>query len=224
MSVDTKGLVATPVKDVFIVSEVISRVIDQMVREGREKEFPGAHPAHESVKTRFSPANMRLSVGGMVSFDFLVSGQSRSLKAFFDCDEDYKSIAPQSIGLMIGCWGASEEIMRRVLSGLAFLGPTYIDVNDSDDVGLDWVPDASPTVLDAMAQGVLTPYSVEGMMDKFRDGKLQINQSFEEFFGISEDEVDRIRSIKSTGHRWDALTDHAIQSRDTSRPRSKSIG
>ena len=125
MSTDTKGLVVTDNKDVFAVCAKIEKALQELFRPYR-KPFVDR-------ETSFSPTFEVTPNLGMVRAMFKYRGEQRILHIHFGCDYDARDHGEHAILLSLGCWGSSETIMRTVLTALADLGPTYIDVNDCDD-------------------------------------------------------------------------------------------
>jgi hypothetical protein len=136
MSVDTKGVVVTSCKEIFFVCALVERALTQYIAPKARKEHASARKGSEPEWTL--PTIRLSSAGELVQFHFRFNGEQRILWLFFTCDCDNLELGEQSLSLNLGYWGSSETIMRIVLEALACLGPTYIDVNDCDDV--DKVP------------------------------------------------------------------------------------
>lgn len=134
MSVDTKGVVVTPCKDVFLVVELLERAISTLIRPhwqpGRKQELSSGEPRWAYPRTALSAQSE------LVQIHFTYDGEKRTLWTFFHCDVDNRALGASSISLSMGCWGSSEMLMRTALAALSGLGPTYIDVNDCDSTDM----------------------------------------------------------------------------------------
>lgn len=74
---------------------------------------------------RIEPASQSL----LTSFTY--KGEQRTLSVFFQCDEDHRDRAPQSLSLSMGHNALACELMPKVLHSLSMLGPTLFREDDS---------------------------------------------------------------------------------------------
>ena len=210
MSVDTKGVIATPVKDVLAVSAIIEQALNRLIRRARLVAYPDRHVIDEAVLNEFKNVSTSLSYGAsFVRMDFIYKGEHRNLNVHFDCDSDSKAIAKESLILSLGLWGSSELIMRTVLHALSVFGEAYIDVNDSDSVDIAKVEVPRLTLFQALAHQYLSAYQLERLVEKFQQGKLGMEGSLEDFLGISEERFNELMAIADSQLRWGAMESEA---------------
>ena len=70
----------------------------------------------------------------IISTNFKVDDEDRSLKIFPDCSCDYsETYEGDKIIFSLGCWGMYNEIMMVVAKAVAPFGDVYYDFNDCDD-------------------------------------------------------------------------------------------
>jgi len=128
MGCDTKGVVVTTNKDVKLISTRIGDTISKI--KGHRPEFPHLRP-NSRVSPEYNPWN------NFLSFYFYDGTDYRKLMVFLECDCDNKKLGEHSISMLLGCWGNSEELMKKFLDALSDLGDCYIDVNDCDESGFE---------------------------------------------------------------------------------------
>lgn len=207
MGVDTKGFIATPVKDVLLVCGIVEKALNKLILDETKKLLPQEHPYSARVREQFSSVRMGIACSAsFVSFDFLFKKEARNLKLFFDCDCDHRDVAPKSLSLMLGCWGSSELLMKTVLHALSMFGTPYFDLSDCDDIA-PAVLDAAPiTVLEGVAAGYLYGHMLETIVEKFDAGELRLaDTTFDRFVGLPRVTYDEVRAIEECRERWDAI-------------------
>lgn len=136
MSVDTKGVVVTPVKDAFFIAQRIYGAINAAVLKSRQQR--GVPTFAEDSQTGYPRVEMA-TTSDMLRIHFKLNGDVRMLAVHLDCDCDHRELGQQSLVLSLGCFGQSLELMRLALQSLSALGPCYLDENDSDDKDLELV-------------------------------------------------------------------------------------
>ena len=136
MSVDTKGVVVTPVKDAFFIAQRIASAIEAAVSESRRQR--GMNRAEKDDQTKYPSIEMA-TTSDMLRIHFKLNGDVRMLTVHLDCDCDHRELGQQSLVLSLGCYGQSVELMRLALQSLSALGPCYLDESDSDDKDLELV-------------------------------------------------------------------------------------
>lgn len=118
MGIDTKGIVtkATHV-NLFEVAQVMQTALKPFTYNTRLGKGKG------SITVEVSPWGKHLSVHFQVQGDELEPGSSRArrLMVFFDCQSDHPEYGEDHLGLVIGHWGDSVEIMKAATTALANL-------------------------------------------------------------------------------------------------------
>ena len=114
MGIDTKGVVVTQSKDVFMVR----RLLEVALRPHSDASglYKNA-PIEYIVETDF------------IMCRFINCGNYRNMFVFFGSDNDYKELGDKKLTLSLGAWGNSVQIMEdclKALGELGELGPTYI--------------------------------------------------------------------------------------------------
>lgn len=129
MSVNTKGVVVTPNKDVFHVMGLIDKSLGKWQRD----QINGGN-IRPYLKSAPTVRKMTLSDNAVYVDIFLGEKgdhRVRRLQVCFLCDCDHKDLSDQSISFSIGQNAEGVEIMECVLRAVASLGDTYIVRNDS---------------------------------------------------------------------------------------------
>lgn len=124
MSVDTKGLVMTQVKDAFIIAEIIEESLRNLIKES----FP-------KVKFLSNIYTKLITNSKGLSFEFKFGEEQRVMFCWLDVDcdgTDCGYLDGSKIILSLGYWGSSVLIMETILEGLSNIGETYIMENDSN--------------------------------------------------------------------------------------------
>lgn len=194
MSIDTKGVVLTPCKDILLVSKVVCRALKQLLDEERKIEF-SADPRSEEARNAYSTyVRCELSPESeIVTYDFVFATEQRHLKAFFTCDSDHADLAPLSISFMLGDWGSSPLLMQHVLFALSFMGETYYDESDCDSVGLAKCDTPKLNFLRAVYLGFVRDTELQDFVKAWDEGKLgKTTDSFEAFFGMTRARADNL--------------------------------
>ena len=206
MSVDTKGVIATDCKDVFLISSLIERSLNSLIQFEKRMEFPGA-TAFSAGATKYRTADARLCSGpSMVQLMFMFKGEERLLSVFFTCDSDNLAIAPQSISLSIGCHGDSAVLMKSALHALSILGDAYYDYDDCDNVPLARLDEYIPNVMNLLQLGYVRAPQIEEFVKLHDAGKSFFkNRTFEQLFGTPESQVREALAIEDHTIRWDCF-------------------
>jgi hypothetical protein len=152
MSVDTKGLMHSPVKDVLHVMSIV----DSTLRKFVKTHMPEGRPAHGwGLPDGFKYPVMRLTSDAQSVYSyFTIAGEQRNLQICFSCDCDNIDTHPgMKVKFSLGNWGLSVPIMTELMSRLTHLGPCYIDESDCDDVGYVEVEAKPMSFIEAVMQG-----------------------------------------------------------------------
>lgn len=176
VSVDTDGVVVTRCKDVLFVSGLVDRALRRRIEPLAREERSRQRKNDPKERAWVSPTVLLSPDSDLVQFQFTFNGEQRVLWLFFTCDCDHQDLGPASLSLSLGYWGSSEEIMRIALEALACLGPTYIDVNDSD--AEEHVPTGYPSFgyEEAHRRGLVLggPFAIERWQQQVRAGFLPV--------------------------------------------------
>jgi hypothetical protein len=204
MGMDTKGVVATGCKDVFLIAGLIERSLDSLIEFEKRMEFPGARGFSEKA-SKYQTADARLCAStSMLQISFMFKGEQRVMSVFFTCDCDNLAIASQSISLSLGCQGDSAVLMKTALHALSVLGDAYYDYNDCDSVPLERLGEYVPTVMNLMQLGYIRAPQVEELAKLYDAGASFFkDRSFEQLFGAPETWVRDVLSIEDHTKRWD---------------------
>lgn len=208
MGVCTKGFVLLPDdrKDVLRIAGLIEGAINSLVVARRDAQFSGRERFSRACREQFSECDLNLHPSsGMLSAAFTLSGEERSLRAFFTCDSDHRDFGPHSVSVHLGAHGESELVIARVLNALSMLGVTYIDLNDSDDI--PYVPTGrpAPSVLQALALHYVKASDVRDWVNAFDAGDVGAGIPFEMFFGASETRIRELVNSPDRSTAWEAL-------------------
>lgn len=159
MSVDTKGVIVTPFKDVFPVVHVVRSTLEQLLALGAKAEFPdatGLRRFSEEVRERFSSVTVQIPHSNSVQFLFTFAGERRQLTLNFDCDCDNVKFGPKSLSMSLGCWGSSVPLMTAVLCSLSFLGDAYLLECDTND---DYKPVHPLSAAELVVRRLMQPWT-----------------------------------------------------------------
>lgn len=191
MTVNTKGIVATSIKDVLLVSlltEIGLRAVCKVARklDTDPKPFRTNH-----LDWRLLPDSAMLQ--SLVH----LRGHPRMMSIFLHCDVDNKDIAPQSLSLSLGASGDSPIIMKSALWGLSMLGPVHFCEHDSSETRWEPLFEAESErfiLLKALGNKLLTPYEYRNMLTAFKGLRVEhaLPGKFKDAFGISEEEAQAI--------------------------------
>jgi hypothetical protein len=204
MSVDTKGVIATDCKDVFLISGLIERSLNSLIKFEKRMEFPGA-TAFSPTAGKYRTADVRLCTStAMVQITFTFKSDEYLLSVFFDCDCDHLALAPQSISLSIGCRGESAVLMKTALHALSVLGDAHYDYDDCDSVPLARLDEYVPTVMNLLQLRYILAPQVEELVKLYDSGSAFFyNRAFEQLFGAPESWVRDVLGIEECTNRWD---------------------
>lgn len=209
MGVDTKGCIATPVKDVLMVCAIVERALNRLIKTARLVAFPDRHSFgmyRDDVKEKFREVDMDITSGAtFVRFNFVLDGEARHVSFFFDCDCDHLDIAPKTMSFSMGCWGNSELIGKTILHALSLFGPVYLDRNDCDSEDMVPLDAARITLLEALSIGYVTAYTVESIAEKFARDELGLDMTFREFCGVTRAVYTKLTAIEECQERWAAM-------------------
>lgn len=218
MGVSTKGFLASPIKDVFLIGALIHRVLDQLMLDVKRLEYPKT-PLHqipegwfsESASRSYAHASLKLEASSdAVYVHTRIRGYNRKMALYFTCDVDNQGIALESISLSLGCSGFSDILMQASLYALSLLGPVYYQTNDSIDEPPVLLPEAPLSYKAAMTKGHITPYQFEKWVTRFVERGVLFGiprkvEDFEAIFGIAKDTYESVQEITDSGKRWDEL-------------------
>ncbi|MCC5611450.1 hypothetical protein LC612_33090 [Nostoc sp. CHAB 5834] len=188
MTVDTKGVVATSIKDVLLVSRLAEIGLRAVCTAARKLDTASPPVTTNHLDWRLLPDSAMLQ-----SFVHL-RGHPRMMSIFMHCDGDNKDIAPQSLSLSLGANGDSPLIMKSALWGLSMLGPVLFCEHDSHEARWEPLFEAEVdrfNLLKAIGNKLLTPYEYRNMLTAFTGLRinLALPGSFEDAFGVSEEEA-----------------------------------
>lgn len=164
MPVNTKGAIATPCKDFFLVAEAVEGALTQLVREEFAVVFPdvkGFRRYSQEAREQFQEPSSRVSASSqMLMVDFVYRAKKRTLTGFFGCDVDNRDWAPTSLSFSMGCSGNSPLFMKTVLYALSMLGPVRYSECDSRSEYDVWTEEPL-TVLEAAALKYISSFSIQ---------------------------------------------------------------
>lgn len=189
MTVDTKGLIKTDMKNPFFIAGAIEGYIKRVCAVSRKEG------------SRMGDIRLASTGAGFLQFPFSVRTQARSLSVFFMCDNDHQEVVQgKKVSLSMGCSGISEPFMKGLLRVLRVFGPTYFDACDCDDIPAAEVwQDATPTVMDLLVARIdhASYVTVDAWIDLWKDNPcLQKERSLQEFIGLPEDDLQWILDRK----------------------------
>lgn len=168
MGVDTKGAIGTPCKDFFLVTEIVEKSLNRLIRQERELAFPdlkGYQRVSPAVRKHFEECSTAVVTDHeMAKVHFRFRGVSRGLLVFFGCDCDHLELAPKSLSFSLGASGESVLFMMSVLWPLSMLGPIAFTEADSRDELTPWT-EAPPTMLEVARLRLVSLSSVRRWVD-----------------------------------------------------------
>ncbi len=178
MSIDTVGVVVTPIKDAFLIAQLVQNAFNQLI----ESVWTGP-------SSKFRKCIVRLHAEARVlEFKFTFDGEDRKLQLFTQDDEDYSALGPQSLSLRLGAFGSAELLMHTALYALSILGPTYIELDDSrDDAQLERIEETAPTVLQLVRFKYWPPHTLDDWVKRYDAQQVGSGKTFEDFFGFPGD-------------------------------------
>lgn len=127
MGISAKVVCITKDQNVFKVAKVVEKGLKKLLSE------------YKSKATRIDPDNrvqrVELStIGEMISFEFTINKEVRSLSVCFGIMSDYEELGPgPRIVLSVGTWGKSDEIIMAMCKTMSELGPTFYKFNDCSE-------------------------------------------------------------------------------------------
>lgn len=129
MSVNTKGILVTPSKDVFHIMGMIDNALEKWQRDK-------INSGHILPYVKTAPSVREMILSGDAVYVYIFLGEKgdhrvRRLQVCFLCDYDHKDLSDQSISFSIGQNAEGIEIMECALKAVASLGDTYIVRNDA---------------------------------------------------------------------------------------------
>lgn len=160
MTVNTKGVVLTPVKSFFPVVHSVARALDRVQALHAKAMAPELRRYHPDIAAMFGPVDIRVSAhADMAQFCFVFMGEHRMLTLHFDCDCDNRDLAPASLSMSMGAHGHSELHIKTALLALSYLGPTFYQASDTTE---EWVALPAPlkSVAQAAALGFVGPMTL----------------------------------------------------------------
>lgn len=184
MTVDTKGYIRTPVKNVMHVMTIVEKTIRKMIRA----KLP-IGPRALYMPEGFAYPDTRLSPDiGMAQTTFSIGGERRTLTVHFGCDCDAEVRYPgKKLILSLGCYGLSEEVITEVLSNLTHLGRCYFDRSDCDDEPDVEIMTAPMTFIEAVVRGYDISANLNHWLTNYK--VIGIPYPVEEYLGITSEEL-----------------------------------
>ncbi len=216
MSVDTKGFVATPCKNVFFIAHLTECSLNRLIRDtaraegGYKSRFFLNTEVFSSVDTRILPNENGLDL------QFKFRGQSRNMKIWFDCDGDHQDYADRSISVNLGAWGSSALLTRTVLEALSCLGPVYLNENDAVNDGYERLTVEPMNYVQAAARNIVTKSIYEFKRWQVVCPELRkpfdrnLSDVYIEFLGFTVHELNKLFSARDTAA---ALFDQLLASK-----------
>lgn len=210
MSVDTKGAIATPCKEFFLVAEAVEGALTQLVREELAVVLPdvkGLQRYRPEVREQFQEPSSRISASSqMLMVDFVYRSEKRTFTVFFGCDVDNKDWAPHSLSFSMGCSGNSPLFMKTVLYALSMLGPVrYLECDTRSEYDA-WTEEPL-TVLEAAALKYISVLSVQRWADWADKHFGERGPEWMAFMGCTSEQLEEAReSFKNA----DALVDSVV--------------
>lgn len=199
MSSQAIGVVATPVKDVFLIMRLISTGIQQLLNycKAQDPENQHLYGAGTSV---LDPH------GRLVDLTLTYAGKPRTLTVYFDADGDHEDIAPQTLSLGMGVADGSEALIRSAMAGLSVLGPVYFTPDDSASDPEMKAPRMPFTT--SLIGGLTLPVDYDRFLDDFLDSRgifpLEGTRGMplRALFGLHASELIRLRETENYRTRW----------------------
>jgi hypothetical protein len=209
MGVDTRGLVQTQCKDVFLISSLAEGALNQLISTEKKLRYPRVRGFTSEVHEQFTLANCRLIPrSGMVQFSFKFCGETRTLSMFFDCDSDDQEFGDKKISVSMGCHGDSDIFVQTVLHALSLLGPAHYDRNDCDDIDYAPLNAYRPTLIQAVSLGYACRSNVEDWVQFFKespDFPDKSDAALEAVIGLPVSDVFDVLRIAEHTERWERL-------------------
>lgn len=206
MGVNTKGIVATPCKDVFFVTALVERSMNALIRKAAKDD--GLRFRLSTPDSPYRSCDTTLdSCGELLSTTFRYKGEQRRLLTLFSCDCDHKDIALQSLSLMLDCAGRSDLFMKTVLRPLSVLGPVYYQ--ECDSIGSpELLPGEPMTYIQAYREGLVSPYDRPfhhwfKVMEECNQHRSASPAQIKQFFGLPVETVLELKECKLSFHEWD---------------------
>ncbi len=205
MGVDTKGFIATACKDVAVIGILVEGALRAFITEEMRTRYPERTQRALRMK-EFSMPQVELSQRmSVMSFNFKLNDEKRSLKLFTTCDcDNTKRGVPQSLSLTLGCWGESPTMMKLALHALSVLGTPWYDENDCDSIDIAPWPQPRITIVQALGFGYIDGYDFPELVAAFDRGALPGMGAFIDVFGMSREEFELLEAIKDFKERMSA--------------------
>jgi hypothetical protein len=213
MGVETIGVLASPNKDVLMVSTLIHRSLDKLVLNARHLEFPERmdFASTRARKLYQSPEIRLLPNSDAIQLSLTIRGHSRMLTVFFTCDTDHLDLGSSSISMSMSSHGHSDIIVQAVLFALSPLGKVYYLHADCSDE--PFIKLAAPLLnfAGALSLGFVTAYQYCKWARRHLEGNGPLVGDFEALFGCTPDWFTLNDQLQDNAHAWSLLLSHVSQ-------------
>lgn len=207
MGVDTKGVLVTPIKDVFLVTSLIERSLNKLVMDARHLEFKERIPfvSARARKLYRTPEFRLLPNSEGVQVNLCIRGYSRMLTLHFHCDMDHLDLGPASISMSMSSFGHSDIIVQAALYALSLLGKVYYQREDTGYTPLAELAAPSLTLPEALSLGFVTAYPFSKWAKRHLAGTGNFVGDFEEVFGCTPEWFLTNDQSEDIGEGWRRL-------------------
>lgn len=185
MSISVKGIVATPVTDVFAVVTLVRSALHAHCLSLSEHT-----PAERRKLANLEPKISLAPETQMAQLHFNLGRHGRTLTIFFDAVADQSHVTSQGILLSMGSDDESRIAMKIALKSLSMLGRVHYSDEFNDDGFLPMEIEPA-SILSQAADGDLSVFRLDALVSLFDRGIFQ-DLPFEKVFGISREDYERL--------------------------------